>query len=125
MFSVSIFLTKETNQGQDERFILFQLHSAMFRPSVRLVLISPRLCFQSTASSLNKNFGKGDHVQNYPLLDMRFNQYRIAYRYRRSIELLRGYLVYRIFSIDFLVNNQTKVRNTSFPAVMNDAYCLN
>ena len=48
----------------------------------------------------------------YPLLDTRFNQYRIAYRYRRSLELLRGYLVYRIFSINFLVNNQVKVEWT-------------
>lgn len=46
---------------------------------------------------------------NFPSLDTKFNQYRIAYRYRRSLELLRGYLVYRIFSINFLVNNQTKL----------------
>lgn len=50
------------------------------------------------------------HESNkFPSLDTKFNQYRIAYRYRRSLELLRGYLVYRIFSINFLVNNQTKL----------------
>ena len=46
---------------------------------------------------------------HYPLLDTEFNQYRIAYHYRRSLELLRGYLVYHLFSISFLVNNQDKV----------------
>ena len=45
----------------------------------------------------------------YPLLDTKFDQHRIAYRYRRTLELLRGYLVYRLFSVNFLVNNQDKV----------------
>ncbi|CAF1286958.1 unnamed protein product [Rotaria magnacalcarata] len=47
--------------------------------------------------------------QEYPLLDTKFNQYQIAYRYRNSFELLRGYLVYQLFSINFLTNNQEKI----------------
>ncbi len=61
-----------------------------------------QIYFQSTSVSPKK--------EDYPLLNTKFNQYRIAYRYRRSIELLRGYLVYRLFSISFLVNNQAKVK---------------
>lgn len=45
----------------------------------------------------------------YPLLDTKFDQHRIAYQYRHTLELLRGYLVYRMFSINSLVNNQDKV----------------
>lgn len=69
-------------------------------------LWNKQICLQSTVvSPKNKKDGSND----YPLLDTRFNQYRIAYRYRRSMELLRGYLVYRLFSINFLVNNQARV----------------
>ena len=82
----------------------------MFRPCTRLSVVHPHLCLKSTVSSLRKTNVKQETSKEYPTLDTRFNQYRIAYRYRRSIELLRGYLVYRVFSINFLVNNQTKVR---------------
>ncbi len=74
-------------------------------------LFKNQIFFQSTnVSTINKN-GKNNIISVYPLLDTRFNQYRIAYRYRRSAELLRGYLVYRLFSINFLVNNQAKVKS--------------
>ncbi len=74
-------------------------------------LFKNQIYFQSTnVSTINKN-GKNNIISVYPLLDTRFNQYRIAYRYRRSAELLRGYLVYRLFSINFLVNNQAKVKS--------------
>lgn len=62
----------------------------------------------TTAAIINKN-EKKDIQSEYPLLDTKFNQYEIAYRYRRSMELLRGYLVYQLFSFNFLVNNQAKV----------------
>ncbi len=74
-------------------------------------LFKNQIYFQSTnVSIINKN-EKNNIISVYPLLDTRFNQYRIAYRYRRSAELLRGYLVYRLFSINFLVNNQAKVKS--------------
>ncbi len=74
-------------------------------------LFKNQIYFQSTnVSTINKN-RKNNIISVYPLLDTRFNQYRIAYRYRRSAELLRGYLVYRLFSINFLVNNQAKVKS--------------
>ena len=66
--------------------------------------------FQSTAVLTKNENEKKDVRPEYPLLDTRFDQYQIAYRYRRSTELLRGYLVYRLFSINFLVNNQAKVK---------------
>jgi len=68
------------------------------------------ISYQSTSSVpiINENTKKEIHPE-YPLLDTKFNQYQIAYRYRRNIELLRGYFVYRLFSINFLVNNQDKV----------------
>jgi hypothetical protein len=76
-----------------------------------LQLFKNQIYFQSTnVSIINKN-EKNNIISVYPLLDTRFNQYRIAYRYRRSAELLRGYLVYRLFSINFLVNNQAKVKS--------------
>ncbi|CAF0731856.1 unnamed protein product [Rotaria sp. Silwood1] len=59
-------------------------------------------------SLTNENKKQKIHSQ-YPLLDTKFNQYRIAYHYRRSIELLRGYLVFRIFSIHAFVNHQDKI----------------
>ena len=68
------------------------------------------LNFQSTTVSVKNKNKKPDTHSDHPVLDTRFNQYRIAYRYRRNIELLRGYLVYRLFSINFLVNNQAKVK---------------
>jgi hypothetical protein len=72
--------------------------------------LKKQICFQSTGIS-TKNENEKKNVQpKYPLLDTKFDQYRIAYRYRRSMELLRGYLVYRLFSINFLVNNQAKVK---------------
>lgn len=52
---------------------------------------------------------KDEHPSKYPSLDTKFNQHEIAYRYRRNLELLRGYIVYRLFSIDLLVDNQEKV----------------
>ncbi|CAF0747211.1 unnamed protein product [Adineta steineri] len=82
------------------------------RPSASVIcscrttqLFTKQIRAQSTStSSTNKN----EKIE-YPLLDTKFNQYQIAYRYRRSIELLRGYFVYRLFSINFLVNNQTQI----------------
>ncbi|UJR25211.1 hypothetical protein I4U23_006563 [Adineta vaga] len=67
--------------------------------------------YASTTSSvpiLNET-KKQDIRREYPLLDTTFNQYQIGYRYRRNLELLRGYFVYRLFSINFLVNNQNKI----------------
>ncbi|CAF1325409.1 unnamed protein product [Adineta ricciae] len=72
-------------------------------------LFSKQICHQSTSVANAHTNEKKDLKSEYPLLDTKFNQYRIAYRYRRSIELLRGYFVYRIFSINLLVNNQTKI----------------
>jgi len=76
-----------------------------------LRLYQNSISYQSitTVPETNKIKKKEIHPQ-YPLLDTKFNQYQIAYRYRRSIELLRGYFVYRLFSINFLVNNQDKVK---------------
>ena len=66
---------------------------------------------QSTdAVRAETNENKAEVRPQYPILDTKFNQYQIAYRYRHSFELLRGYLVYRLFSINFLVNNQDKVK---------------
>ena len=65
---------------------------------------------QSTTLAATNNHQNKDIRSEYPSLDTRFNQYQIAYRYRHSLELLRGYLVYRLFSINFLVNNQAKVK---------------
>ncbi len=69
-----------------------------------------QIYFQSTSVSTKNQNEKKDLQPKYPLLDTKFDQYRIAYRYRRSMELLRGYFVYRLFSINFLVNNQAKVK---------------
>ncbi|CAF1215173.1 unnamed protein product [Rotaria sordida] len=88
-----------------------------FYPSVsticlcRTLKLSPQsIYFLSTKvdSTTNENKKQETHVQ-HPALDTRFNQYRIAYRYRHDMELLRGYLVFRIFSINFLVNHQDKI----------------
>lgn len=69
------------------------------------------IAYQSTSALPVKNDEKKPEIRpQYPMLDTKFNQYQIAYRYRRNLELLRGYLVYRLFSISFLVNNQDKVR---------------
>ncbi|CAF1041000.1 unnamed protein product [Rotaria sp. Silwood1] len=72
-------------------------------------LLTKQIYFQSTTVLTTDKNEKKTIDSEFPLLDTRFNQYQIAYRYRRSIELLRGYLVYRLFSINFLVNNQTKI----------------
>ncbi|CAF1080901.1 unnamed protein product [Rotaria sordida] len=72
-------------------------------------LLTKQISFQSTTVLTTDKKEKQDIHSKFPLLDTRFNQYQIAYRYRRSIELLRGYLVYRLFSINFLVNNQSKI----------------
>ncbi|CAF0933333.1 unnamed protein product [Adineta ricciae] len=64
----------------------------------------------STTSIPNPNGNQKQETRpDYPFLDTKFNQYQIAYRYRHTIELLRGYFVYRLFSINFLVNNQNKI----------------
>jgi hypothetical protein len=72
------------------------------------------IAYQSTTTTnippaTNEN-KKQEIRPQYPLLDTKFDQYQIAYRYRHSLELLRGYFVYRLFSISFLVNNQDKVK---------------
>ncbi len=72
--------------------------------------LKKQIYFQSTSVSTKNQNEKKDLQPKYPLLDTKFDQYRIAYRYRRSMELLRGYFVYRLFSINFLVNNQAKVK---------------
>ncbi len=69
-----------------------------------------QIYFQSTVATTNNQNEKKDVQPKYPLLDTKFDQYRIAYRYRRNMELLRGCFVYRLFSINFLVNNQAKVK---------------
>ncbi|CAF1543467.1 unnamed protein product [Rotaria magnacalcarata] len=72
-------------------------------------LFTKQIYFQSTIASTADKNEKKEVRSEFPLLDTKFNQYQIAYRYRRSMELLRGYLVYRLFSINFLVNNQVKI----------------
>lgn len=52
---------------------------------------------------------KQEIIEKYPLMDTKFDEYKIAYQYRRNYELLRGYLVYLMFSIDTFVTNQDKV----------------
>lgn len=70
------------------------------------------ITYQSTATvPIENEIKKQEKRPEYPFLDTKFNQYQIAYRYRQSAELLRGYLVYRLFSINFLVNNQDKVKH--------------
>ena len=72
--------------------------------------ISRRLIYSRLVMALTPDKSKGeDKPGEYAPLDTRFNQYRLAYRYRQTMELLRGYLVYRLFSIAFLVNHQAKV----------------
>ena len=75
-------------------------------------LLHKQISFQSTGAAATKINETKDAYSGHPLLDTTFNQYKIAYRYRRSAELLRGYLVYRLFSINFLVDNQTKVKSS-------------
>ncbi|CAF1316198.1 unnamed protein product [Adineta steineri] len=75
------------------------------------IKLFPKTVYYASTSSVpiideNK---KQESRPEYPLLDTKFNQYQIAYRYRHSLELLRGYLVYRLFSINLLVNNQDKI----------------
>lgn len=79
------------------------------RLSRNLYLYKRQIRCQSTENISKNENEKKTTSPEYPLLDTQFNQYRIAYRYRRSMELLRGYLVYRLFSINFLVNNQAKL----------------
>jgi len=80
------------------------------RLSQNLFVYKRQIRCQSTTATSSKTENEKDKFPiDYPLLDTRFDQYQIAYRYRRSMELLRGYLVYRLFSINFLVNNQAKV----------------
>ncbi|CAF2365613.1 unnamed protein product [Rotaria sp. Silwood2] len=76
--------------------------------SVKLLPKSIYYLSTNVNSTTNKNKEQEIHSQ-YPLLDTKFNQYRIAYHYRHSIELLRGYLVFRIFSINFFVSHQDKI----------------
>jgi hypothetical protein len=76
-----------------------------------LILLQNSIYYQSTNAVPVRNDNKKSEIRSqYPLLDTKFNQYRIAYRYRHNVELLRGYFVYRLFSINFLVNNQDKVK---------------
>jgi len=80
------------------------------RLSQNLFVYKRQIRCQSTTATSSKTENEKDKFPiDYPLLDTRFDQYQIAYRYRRSMELLRGYLVYRLFSINFLVNNQAKL----------------
>ncbi|CAF2584732.1 unnamed protein product [Rotaria sp. Silwood2] len=72
-------------------------------------LLTKQIYSQSTTVLTTDKHEKKNIRTEFPLLDTRFNQYQIAYRYRRSIELLRGYLVYRLFSINFIVNHQTTI----------------
>ncbi|CAF4039968.1 unnamed protein product [Rotaria sp. Silwood2] len=76
--------------------------------SVKLLPKSIYYLSTNVNSTTNKNKEQEIHSQ-YPLLDTKFNQYRIAYHYRHTIELLRGYLVFRIFSINFFVSHQDKI----------------
>ncbi|CAF1407073.1 unnamed protein product [Didymodactylos carnosus] len=66
------------------------------------------LCQLST-SSLQKPAPLAPPPSSFPKLDTDFNSHRIAYRYRGLGELLRGWFVYRLFSINILVNNQDKL----------------
>lgn len=76
-----------------------------------LRLIKNMAYYQSTNfAPIEPNKKKIENHSEYPFLDTKFNQYQIAYRYRDNLELLRGYLVYRLFSMNFLVNNQEKVK---------------
>jgi hypothetical protein len=77
----------------------------------RLKLIRNPVSYQSTVTTIPViNESKKQEVHPpYPLLDMKFNEYQIAYRYRQNMELLRGYFVYQLFSFNFVVNNQDKV----------------
>ena len=78
--------------------------SLMFRRAANTISV------QSTNTMPIANDSKRPEVRpQYPLLDTKFDQHRIAYQYRHTLELLRGYLVYRLFSINYLVNNQDKV----------------
>ena len=114
-------LTVSINYFQRKLIILRNVSSFSFEIKIlgRSALV-PNLCtaqqlfrsqiyFQSTAISITDKNKNTEKTKEFPILDTNFNQYQIAYRYRRTIELLRGYLVYRLFSIDFLVNNQAKV----------------
>ncbi|CAF4141385.1 unnamed protein product [Rotaria socialis] len=75
-----------------------------------LKFIQNSIFYQSTDAAPIKHENKKQEIrQEYPLLDTKFNQYQIAYRYRNTFELLRGYLVYQLFSINFLTNNQEKI----------------
>jgi len=78
----------------------------------RLKLFQNSIYYQTTTTALPviNEIKKQEVRPQYPFLDTKFNQYQIAYRYRHNIELLRGYFVYRLFSINFLVNNQDKVK---------------
>jgi hypothetical protein len=80
----------------------------------RLKLFRNSISYQSTTTTVPiiDESKKQEVRPQYPLLDMKFNQYQIAYRYRHNMELLRGYFVYRLFSINFLVNNQDKVKKS-------------
>jgi hypothetical protein len=76
-----------------------------------LKLYQTSVYYRSNSTVPSTNEKKKQEIRpEYPILDTKFNQYQIAYRYRHSMELLRGYFVYRLFSIGFLVNNQDKVK---------------
>lgn len=51
---------------------------------------------------------------NKPKLDLSFEDCQTAFKAKSNFELLRGYLVFQLCSMNFLVENQKKVR-TQYP----------
>ena len=45
-----------------------------------------------------------------PFLDLSFQDSKTAFKSKSNLDLLRGYLVFQLCSINFIVNNQKQVR---------------
>lgn len=60
-------------------------------------------------SNLNEMNELQPHQPNKPKLDLNFEDSRTAFKAKSNLELLRGYLVFQLCSLNFLVENQKKV----------------
>ena len=77
-----------------------------------------QMCGYTTVSSTKKgqtfslsNLNEMNELQppNKPKLDLSFEDSRTAFKAKSNFELLRGYLVFQLCSLSFLVENQKKV----------------
>lgn len=75
------------------------------RPSVHMM----QLCVKGCASSSTSGSEVKPVLRQIDPLDLRFNDPIAAFKSKTMTELIRAYLVYQICSIDYMVENNSKV----------------